>query len=208
MRQFYIFILILSTHIPVNAQTIDVTSKYELQIKDQKILDALSICFRNFDEYTKANKWNVFKIYTSCLSPDEVEMEINFYSPNDTIQYTQPDNYFKFGEKIAFVYFGKNTLAKTNDPNFRDFILSICRDKMKSNKSNRPVSSKLYETNEDSSQSFTNETKPLNDSKVLPKEMKGLILERTFTFDPSTFKYSIRKIKDRVIITSLKGGEI
>lgn len=207
MKHIYILLLVLLTSIPSNAQTSEISSKYELQIKDQKIRDALSICFSNFDEYTKSNKLNVFKVYLSNSAPDELEMIIDFYSPNDTIKYTQPDNYFRFGEKIAFVYSGKTILTKMDDPTFHNFVLSVCREKMKSKNSNRPSTISPNVSKKDSNNSSIDRATPSNDVKVLPRETQGLVLERTFTFDP-TLKYSIRKTKNKVTITSLKSGEI
>lgn len=206
MRYIIILILIFTCS-SIKAQTIDLSSTYELHIKDQKILDALSVCFSNFDEYTKANKLTVFKVYASYLSPDELEMTIDFYSPKDTIEYTQPDNFFKFGEKIAFVYFGKNILTKMYDPNFHTYVLSVCREKMKFNNSNGPKFSNPNETKPTTNTSSTNPTKPTIIAKVLPRGTQGLVLERTFTFDP-TLKYFIRKVKDKVEITALKSGTI
>lgn len=206
MRLFNFFILLIFSFNLINAQTKKVTEEYELHIKDQKILDAFPICFRNFDNNIKNYKHCVFKVFLTYYSPDNLEMIIDYYSPKDTIQYTQPDYYFMYEDKIAFVYNGVNLLTKKDDPDFHQFILNVCREKLEFRNTNKSRISKPIETKEIKNLSAPDTPLSENFTKVYQSDTKGMEHVSVVSVDPVSpiLKYSIRKRKDKVEITALK----
>ncbi len=209
MRHLSIFILLLFCCSSIKAQSKEISDTYELSIKDQKILDALSICFSNFDNYVKNYKHYVFKVFLTYHSQDDLEMTIDYFTPKDTIQYTQPDHYFKYEDRIAFVYNGENLLTKIYDHDFQQYILSVCREKMELSNLNMRKNSKPIETNKNTKQSSVNTARLDSLVKTLPKpsDLKVVKQVRVVHVDP-TLKYSIRKIKDKVEITGLRSATI
>lgn len=203
MRPLIIFILLLFSFGSIKAQSKEVSEKYELHIKDKKILDALSFCFSDFDNFIKNYKHYLFKVYLTYYNPDDLEMIIDYYTPNDTLHYAQPDHFFKYKDRIALVYNGENQLTKIEDQNFRQYILSVCREKMIPGNSRKPDFSRPIDTNNDINPSAPKTTPPTIIPKIMPGDTDKMELVEYVHVSPR-FKYSIRKIKDIVKITGLE----
>ena len=202
MRPIILICIIILSYNSIRAQTKEISETYELNIKDQKILDALSICFSDFDHYVKNYKHYVYKVFLTYHSQDDLEMTIDYFTTKDTIQFTQPDHYFKYEDRVAFVYNGENLLTKKDDPDFYQYILAVCREKMELSNSNRQKNSKPIEANHIKNTFLPNQPLPENASKVLPSDTKGLVLKTHVVVNP-LLKYHIRKRNDKVEITGL-----